>query len=64
MAEPKTQAVNLIRLKDAIERYSLSRSTFDRLAHSGAITKYPAGRVTFVDSHQIDAWIMGQRQSA
>ncbi len=63
MADQITNPKNLIRLKDAIERYSLSRSTFDRAANAGAITKHTLGRAAFVDTHQIDAWITGKNQS-
>ncbi|WP_170766482.1 helix-turn-helix transcriptional regulator [Ruegeria lacuscaerulensis] len=62
MAESSAKPKNLIRLKDAIQRYSLSRSTFDRAANAGVITKHTVGRAAFVDTHQIDAWIMGESQ--
>jgi predicted DNA-binding transcriptional regulator AlpA len=63
MAESSARPANLIRLTDAIKRYSLSRSTFDRAVKKGAITKHTVGRAAFVDTHQIDAWIMGENQS-
>ncbi|CUK08540.1 hypothetical protein RUE5091_03093 [Ruegeria denitrificans] len=63
MADDNVKPKNLIRLKDAIQRYSLSRSTFDRAANAGVITKHTVGRAAFVDTHQIDAWIMGEGQS-
>ena len=62
MAESSAKPANLIRLTDAIQRYSLSRSTFDRAVKKGAITKHTVGRAAFVDTHQIDAWIMGESQ--
>lgn len=63
MAEVTTKPKNLIRLTDAIQRYSLSRSTFDRAANAGVITKHKVGRATFLDTYQIDAYITGERQS-
>ncbi len=62
MAEVTTKPKNLIRLKDAIQRYSLSRSTFDRAANAGVITKHKVGRATFLDTYQIDAYILGESQ--
>ncbi len=55
---------NLIRLTEAIDRYRLSRSTFDNAARDGHVTKHKLNRATFVDTNEIDAWIMGQPQSA
>ncbi|MBO9432567.1 hypothetical protein J7394_00010 [Ruegeria sp. R13_0] len=64
MAEDAKKPRNLIRIKDAIEQYSLSRSTFDRAANAGFITKHSVGNAAFVDTYQIDAWITGESQSA
>lgn len=56
---------NLIRLTDAIQRYRLSRSTFDKAANDGHIRKHKLARATFVDTFEIDDWITGHaHQSA
>ncbi|KIC44978.1 hypothetical protein RA28_10755 [Ruegeria sp. ANG-S4] len=64
MADSADKPKNLIRLTDAIRRYSLCRSTFDNAANAGHITKHKVGNAAFVDTHQIDNWIMGESRSA
>ena len=53
------EAPHLIRLTEAMKRYGLSRSTFDKAANEGHITKHRLARAAFVDSHEVDAWITG-----
>lgn len=57
--EPK-----LIRLSEAIDRYALSRTTFDKAANEGHIRKHKLARAVFVDTREIDAWIMGESFAA
>lgn len=51
---------HLIRLTDAMKRYGLSRSTFDLATRRGEITKHNLARAAFLDTHEIDAWILGK----
>ncbi len=54
----------LIRLSEAIERYRLSRTTFDKAHNEGRIRKHKLARAVYVDAREIDAWIMGESISA
>lgn len=54
----------LIRLTDAIKRYGLSRSTFDKAHNEGHIRKRKLARAAFVDTREIEAWINGESKSA
>ncbi|CUK08403.1 putative transcriptional regulator [Shimia thalassica] len=54
----------LIRLTDAIKRYGLSRSTFDKAHNEGHIRKRKLARAVFVDTREIEAWINGESKSA
>jgi predicted DNA-binding transcriptional regulator AlpA len=47
----------LIRLTDAIDRYGLSRSTFDKAHKEGHVRKRKLARAAFVDTREIEAWI-------
>lgn len=47
----------LIRLTAAMDRYDLSRSTFNRAVIRGDLTRHKAGRVTFLDEAEIERWI-------
>jgi tRNA U34 5-methylaminomethyl-2-thiouridine-forming methyltransferase MnmC len=51
---------NLIRLTDAIERYGISRSTFDLAHKKGVIRKRKLLRAAFVDTREDEAWIEGK----
>ena len=55
---------NLIRFAEAITRYQLSRSTFDKASNEGHITKHKRNRAVFLDTLEIDAWLMGESKSA
>ncbi|MEP2531080.1 hypothetical protein [Shimia sp.] len=55
---------HLIRLGDAIERYGLSRTTFDKAHNEGHIRKRKLARAAFVDTCEIEAWINGETNSA
>ena len=57
-------AVELIRMTAAIQRYGLSRDTFDIAARDGYLEKYKLARATFFDARQIDRWIMGKTKTA
>jgi predicted DNA-binding transcriptional regulator AlpA len=59
-----TGTPNLIRLPEAIKRYNLSRTTFDKATNEGLIRKYKLARAVFVDTREIDAWIIGKTDSA
>jgi hypothetical protein len=48
----------------AIDRYQLSRDTFDNAANAGQLTKHKLGRASFLEVGQINAWIMGKPQAA
>ena len=55
---------HLIRFNDAIKRYGLSRSTFDKAHNEGHIRKRKLARAVFVDTREIEAWINGESKSA
>jgi len=46
-----------IRISDAVERYSLSRSTFYRAIKSGEITPIKKGRAVLLEIEALDRWI-------
>ncbi|MEY8842048.1 helix-turn-helix transcriptional regulator [Cribrihabitans sp. XS_ASV171] len=54
------RAGQLIRLTEAIDRYKLSRSTFDKAHNEGHIRKRKLARAVFVDTEEIEGWINGE----
>ena len=56
--------VELIRMTTAMERYNLSRDTFDIAARDGHIKKHKLARATFLDAREINRWIMGKTEAA
>jgi len=49
-----------IRINDAVVRYSLSRSTFNRAIKAGEITPIKKGRAVLLDIEALDRWINGE----
>lgn len=49
-----------IRINDAVERYSLSRSTFNRAIKAGEITYVKKGRAVLLNVAALDHWISGE----
>jgi predicted DNA-binding transcriptional regulator AlpA len=61
MENPMAESeVELIRMITAMERYSLSRDTFDIAAKAGHIQKHRLARAVYFDAREIDRWIMGK----
>lgn len=50
----------LIRMTAAIDRYQLSRDTFDNAVNAGLLTKHKLARASFLEVGEINAWIMGK----
>ncbi len=52
-----------IRVKDAVAKYNLSRSTFSRAVQNGDLIRHKVGNCAFLDEEQICSWITGETDS-
>ncbi|MCK0101190.1 hypothetical protein [Pseudohalocynthiibacter sp. F2068] len=48
-----------IRINDAVARYSLSRSTFNRALKNGDLPSIKKGKAVLLEVAKVDAWILG-----
>ena len=53
-----------IRINDAVVRYSLSRSTFNRALKSGDLTAIKKGTAVLLEVEAVDRWITGEEVAA
>ncbi len=49
----------LIRIIKASQEYGLSRATLERAVNDGKLTRYKAGKATFLSIPEIEDWIRG-----
>ena len=54
-----TTIPKFIRINDAVARYSLSRSTFNRALQSGELTGIKKGTALLLEVAELDRWIIG-----
>ena len=46
-----------IRPREAVDRFGLSRSTFDRALTRGELTRHKKGSATLLELAEVEAWI-------
>jgi excisionase family DNA binding protein len=46
-----------IRINDAVQRYSLSRSTFNRALASGDLTRIKRGASVLLEREEVERWV-------
>lgn len=53
----REQSPAFIRINDAVQRYSLSRSTFNRALASGELTRIKRGSSVLLEREEVERWV-------
>lgn len=53
-----------IRIGDAVRRYSLSRSTFNRALASGELTRFKRGGSVLLEREEVERWVRAGAEPA
>ena len=53
-----------IRINDAVQRFSLSRSTFNRALASGELTRIKRGSSVLLEREEVERWVRGGAEPA
>lgn len=53
------QPPDFIRINDAVQRFSLSRSTFNRALAAGELTRIKRGGAVLLDAEEVRRWVLG-----
>ena len=53
-----------VRIVDAVGLFSISRSTFERAIRAGQLTAHKRGRLTLLETREVEGWITGRTAPA
>ena len=53
-----------IRIDEAVQRYSLSRSTFNRALAAGELTRIGRGRSVLLEREEVERWVRAGAEPA